>query len=55
MVKSGFKKVIIGLSGGIDSSLTAVIAADAPGVGNVVGVTMPSEFNTAETADKIGV
>jgi len=47
--KNGFKKVIIGLSGGIDSSLTAAIAADALGPENVIGVTMPSKFNTPET------
>ncbi|MDP3061872.1 MAG: NAD+ synthase [Chloroflexota bacterium] len=43
--KNGFRKVIIGLSGGIDSSLVAVIAADALGPENVVGVAMPSQFN----------
>ncbi|MEK7203873.1 MAG: NAD+ synthase, partial [candidate division NC10 bacterium] len=43
--KNGFQKVIIGLSGGIDSSLVAVIAADALGPENVVGVAMPSQFN----------
>lgn len=47
--KSGFSKVMIGLSGGIDSALTAAIAADALGAENVVGVTMPSRFNSAET------
>ena len=44
--KNGFEKVVIGLSGGIDSSLTAVIAADALGVDNVVGVTMPSMYSS---------
>ena len=48
-IKNGFKKVIIGLSGGIDSALTAVIAADALGRENVVGVTMPSKFSSDET------
>jgi len=47
--KNGFKKVLIGLSGGIDSSLTAVIAVDALGAENVVGVTMPSQFTSQET------
>jgi len=47
--KNGFKKTVIGLSGGIDSSLVACIAADALGVENVVGVTLPSRFNASET------
>jgi len=47
--KNGFSKAIIGLSGGIDSSLTAVIAVDALGAKNVVGVTMPSKFNSPDT------
>ncbi|RKY08176.1 MAG: NAD+ synthase [Planctomycetota bacterium] len=47
--KNGFEKVVIGLSGGIDSSLTAAIAVAALGAENVVGVTMPSRFNLAET------
>ena len=47
--KNGFNKVLIGLSGGIDSSLTAAIAADALGAENVIGVTMPSRFNCADT------
>jgi len=49
VAKNGFHKVVVGLSGGIDSSLTAVIAADALGAKNVVGVTMPSKFNSPET------
>jgi len=44
--KNGFQKVVVGLSGGIDSSLTAVIAADALGPENVVGVSMPSRFSS---------
>ena len=44
--KSGFKKVIIALSGGIDSSLTATIAVDALGKGNVLGVAMPSRYSS---------
>jgi NAD+ synthase (glutamine-hydrolysing) len=47
--KNGFSKAIIGLSGGIDSSLTAVIAVDALGAKNVIGITMPSKFNSPET------
>jgi NAD+ synthase (glutamine-hydrolysing) len=46
VVKNGFKKVVLGLSGGIDSALTACIAADALGSENVVGVLMPSEFSS---------
>ena len=44
--KSGFKKVVIGLSGGIDSSLTATIAADALGSENVLCVAMPSRYSS---------
>lgn len=44
--KNGFEKVLIGLSGGIDSSLVAVIAVDAIGAGNVIGVTMPSRYSS---------
>ncbi|MCZ6614788.1 MAG: NAD+ synthase [Chloroflexi bacterium] len=44
--KNGFQKVLIGLSGGIDSSLTAVVAADALGKENVVGVSMPSRYSS---------
>ncbi len=47
--KNGFKKAMIGLSGGIDSALTAAIAVDALGADNVIGITMPSRFNLAET------
>jgi NAD+ synthase (glutamine-hydrolysing) len=47
--KNGFEKVVIGLSGGIDSALTAVIAVDALGKENVVGVTMPSLFSSEGT------
>ncbi|MBM4103754.1 MAG: NAD+ synthase [Planctomycetes bacterium] len=47
--KNGFSKVMIGLSGGIDSALTAVIAVEALGKENVVGVTMPSRFNSPDT------
>ncbi len=47
--KNGFSKVLIGISGGIDSALAAAIAAEALGAENVVGVTMPSRFNAPET------
>jgi len=42
--KCGFRKVVVGLSGGIDSALTAVIAVDALGAENVIGVSMPSQY-----------
>lgn len=44
--KNGFRKVLLGLSGGIDSALTAAVAADALGAGQVVGVTMPSPYSS---------
>ena len=44
--KCGFKKVIIGLSGGIDSALTAAIAAEAVGPENVIGVGMPGPYSS---------
>jgi NAD+ synthase (glutamine-hydrolysing) len=47
--KNGFKKVLLGLSGGIDSSVTSAIAAAALGPENVVGITMPSKFNSPQT------
>ncbi|MFH1615863.1 MAG: NAD+ synthase [Planctomycetota bacterium] len=47
--KNGFSKVIVGLSGGIDSSVTAAIAVEAIGRENVVAITMPSQFNSDET------
>ncbi len=60
--KNGFEKVVIGLSGGIDSSLTAAIAVDALGNGNVIGVTMPSQYTSQATrsdaervAEKLGI
>ena len=46
LVKTGFSKAIIGLSGGIDSALTAVVAADALGPENVLGITMPSRYSS---------
>lgn len=44
--KCGFKSVVLGLSGGIDSALTAVLAVEALGSENVVGVAMPSRFSS---------
>ena len=49
IVKNGFKKVVIGLSGGIDSSLVAAIACEAVGSANVIGISMPTRFNAEET------
>jgi NAD+ synthase (glutamine-hydrolysing) len=49
--KNGFKKVVLGLSGGIDSALTAVIAVDGLGKESVVGVAMPSMFSSRESLD----
>ncbi|HEV8585739.1 MAG TPA: NAD+ synthase [Methylomirabilota bacterium] len=49
--KNGFKRVVIGLSGGIDSSLVAAIAVEALGRENVAGVTMPSPFSSRGTRD----
>ena len=46
VLKSGFTKTLVGLSGGIDSALTSVIAADALGPENVIGVTMPSRYSS---------
>ncbi|NIR53151.1 NAD+ synthase [candidate division KSB1 bacterium] len=62
VTKNGFEKVVIGLSGGIDSALTAAIAVDALGSENVVAVILPSEY-TSETsmrdanavAEKLGI
>jgi NAD+ synthase (glutamine-hydrolysing) len=47
--KNGFKHVVIGLSGGIDSSLVAAIAVEALGKENVTGVTMPSPYSSSGT------
>jgi NAD+ synthase (glutamine-hydrolysing) len=49
--KCGFRKAIVGLSGGIDSALTAVIAADAVGAGNVIGVGMPGPYSSQGSID----
>ena len=60
--KTGFKKVVIALSGGIDSALTAAIAVDAMGAENVLGVSMPSGYSSEgsksdaqELADNLGI
>jgi NAD+ synthase (glutamine-hydrolysing) len=47
--KNGFKKVVLGLSGGVDSALTAVLAVQALGAENVAGVTMPSQYTSSDT------
>ncbi|MEX2299790.1 MAG: NAD+ synthase [Bryobacterales bacterium] len=44
--KCGFTKAILGLSGGVDSSLTAVIAVDAVGAENVIGIAMPGPYSS---------
>ena len=60
--KSGFRRAVVGLSGGIDSALTATVAVDALGADNVVGVTMPSRYSSEgsvgdsqELADNLGI
>ncbi len=60
--KCGFSQVLLGLSGGIDSALTAVIAADALGAAQVLGVMMPSPFSSEgslthsqDLADRLGI
>ncbi len=60
--KNGFRKVVIGLSGGIDSSLTAAIAVDALRAENVTGVSMPSRYSSPgsvedarQLADNLGI
>jgi NAD+ synthase (glutamine-hydrolysing) len=49
--KTGHTEAVIGLSGGIDSSLTACIAVDALGIENVHGVSMPSKFSSQHSKD----
>ena len=49
--KCGFAKAIVGLSGGIDSSLTACLAAEALGAENVTGVAMPGPFSSQHSLD----
>jgi NAD+ synthase (glutamine-hydrolysing) len=51
MRKNGFKTAVIGLSGGIDSSLVAAVAAAALGKENVVGVVMPSQYSSNESRE----
>jgi len=60
--KNGFQKVVVGLSGGVDSSLVACVAADALGPENVTGVAMPSRYSAgfsetdaARLAEHLGV
>ena len=49
--KCGFKSAVLGLSGGIDSAITAVIAVDALGKENVRGISLPSEFSSQGSLD----
>ena len=49
--KCGFQRVIVGLSGGIDSALTATIAVDALGAENVIGIGMPGPYSSAGSID----
>ncbi|MCT4534904.1 NAD+ synthase [Halodesulfovibrio sp.] len=49
--KCGFKKVVLGLSGGVDSALTAAVAAEALGSENVIGVLMPSPYSSQGSID----
>ncbi len=49
--KSGFRKGLIGLSGGIDSALTAALAVEALGVENVMGVSLPSSISSSHSRD----
>ena len=51
--KNGFKHVVIGLSGGIDSALTSVIAVDAIGSENVLGLFMPSPYTSRESGEDV--
>ncbi len=49
--KNGFRSIVLGLSGGIDSALSATLAADAIGGQNVVGVSMPSSYSSEHSKD----
>ncbi|GGW42774.1 NAD+ synthase [Streptomyces griseoloalbus] len=51
VAKNGFRSVLIGLSGGIDSALVAAIACDAVGAENVYGVSMPSKYSSGHSKD----
>ena len=60
--KTGFEKVLVALSGGIDSALTIVVAADALGPENVIGVAMPSRYSSegsirdsVDLAERLGI
>lgn len=60
--KNGFRQVVVGLSGGVDSALTATVAADALGPENVWGISMPSRFSSPHSkedalalADNLGI
>ena len=62
VVKNGFKSVLLGLSGGIDSAVVAAIAADAIGARRVYGVSLPSQYSSdhslrdaKDSADRIGL
>jgi NAD+ synthase (glutamine-hydrolysing) len=49
--KCGFRDVVVGLSGGIDSAVTAAIAVEALGAGHVTGIAMPSQFSSPGSID----
>src|SRR5213079_779718 len=49
--KNGFRSVLLGLSGGIDSTLVAAVACDAVGAQNVFGVSMPSSYSSEHSRD----
>ncbi|MFJ7132077.1 NAD+ synthase [Streptomyces fungicidicus] len=51
VAKNGFRSVVIGLSGGIDSALVAALACDAVGAENVYGVSMPSKYSSEHSKD----
>ena len=62
VIKCGFSKVVLGLSGGIDSSLVASIAVEALGAKNVLGILMPSPYSSQHSitdakhlADNLGI
>ncbi len=55
MCKNKFKRAIIGLSGGVDSALTALLAVDALGIDNVEGIFMPSPFTSDDSHDDVVV